>query len=109
MKSLSGSLRSLNELEHLIDTITKAGNSQGSFIISNQHACNLVSSSIGSILNKLRQMGKNCYFCKKDVVAAKIQNLMLKLTFLILEKEKSHLKSNREALSVIFNNINVSK
>ena len=36
-------LRILNELEHLIDTITAADNPECSFMISNQHfACNLV-------------------------------------------------------------------
>ena len=59
-------------------------------MISNQYfACNLVSSPIGSLLTKLRQMGKKCYCCKKDVVAAKIHNLMLKLTFFVLGKEKA--------------------
>ena len=78
-------LRILNEIERLIDTITETDNPECSLMISNHYfACNFVSSPIGSILNKLRQMEKNGYCCKKDVVDAKIHNLMLKLTFLIL-------------------------
>ena len=83
-------LRILNEHEHLINTITAADNPECNFMISNQHfACNFVSSPIGSLLTKLRQMGEKCYCCKKDVVATKIHNLKLKLTFFVLGKEKA--------------------